>query len=133
MIAVKGMKMPSKCEACRFNFGGYCVATDGEQLIRFNDRRQSWCPLRDVKQLSVVRIYPYEDVVMVPNDILLKNALDGIGRRIGKIIVDTPDVRVIKSAPYNRYAQSDACCDSEADGVKLRADVWVVEPEVDVK
>lgn len=131
MIAVKDMKMPQKCEACRFNFGGYCVATDGEQLIRFNDRRQSWCPLRDVKKLSVVRIYPHEDVVMVPNDKLLEYALSEIGRTIGQSIVDTPEVRVIKSFPYNTYTQSDASCDIEADSVKLNADVWVVEPEVD--
>lgn len=131
MIAVNGMKMPLKCEVCRFNLGGYCVATDGEQLIRFNDRRQSWCPLRDVIQLSVVRIYPHENVVMVPNDKLLEYALGEIGRTIGKSIVDTPEMRVIKSVPYNTYAQ-DACCDIEADSVKLNADVWVVEPEVDV-
>lgn len=132
MIAVNGMKMPLKCEVCRFNLGGYCVATDGEQLIRFNDRRQSWCPLRDVKQLSVVRIYPHEDVVMVPNDKLLEYALSEIGKTIGKSIVDTPEFRVIKSWPYNTYEQSDACCDIEADSVKLSAYVWVVEPEVDV-
>jgi len=131
MIAVNGMKMPMKCEVCRFNLGGYCVATDGEELIRFNGRRQSWCPLRDVKQLSVVRIYPYEDVVMVPNDKLLEYALGEIGKTIGKSIVDTPEARVIKSTPYNTYAQSDDCCDIEADSVKLRADVLVVEPEVD--
>ena len=131
MIAVKGMKMPQKCEACRFNCGGYCVATEGERLIRFNDRRQSWCPLRDVKRLSVVRIYPYEDGVMVPNDKLLEYALGEIGRTIGQSIVDTPEVRVIKSLPYNTYTQSDASCDIEADSVKLNADVWVVEPEVD--
>lgn len=132
MIAISGMYMPKKCEVCRFNFGGYCVATDGEQLIRFNDGRQSWCPLRDVKQLSVVRIYPHEDVVMVPNDKLLKYALGEIGRTIGEYIVDTPEARVIKSTPYNTYTQSDANCDIEADSVKLNADVWVVEPEVDV-
>ena len=131
MIAVKGMKMPQKCEACRFTFGGYCVATEGERLIRFNDRRQSWCPLRDVKRLSVVRIYPYEDVVMFPNDKLLEYALGEIGRTIGQSIVDTPEVRVIKSLPYNTYTQSDASCDIEADSLILNADVWVVEPEVD--
>lgn len=132
MIAVKDMKIPQKCEICRFNLGGYCVASEGKRLILFDARRQSWCPLRDVKRLSVVRIYLYEDVVMVPNDKLLEYAMGEIGRTIGQFIVDTPEVRVIKSLPYNTYTQSDASCDIEADSVKLNADVWVVEPEVDV-
>ena len=132
MIVISGMYMPKKCEVCRFNMGGFCVAIDEERQIMFDSRRQSWCPLRDVKRLSVVRIYPHEDVVMVPNDKLLEYALGEIGRTIGKSIVDTPEARVIKSAPYNTYEQSDACCDIVADSVKLSADVWVVEPEVDV-
>ena len=56
MIAVKGMKMPEKCEVCRFNLGGYCVATEGERLIRFDVRRQSWCPLKKVETVMGERI-----------------------------------------------------------------------------
>ena len=132
MIAISDMYMPKKCEVCRFNMGGFCVAIDGERQIMFDSRRKSWCPLRNIQHLCLVRIYPHEDVVMVPNDKLLEYALGEIGRTIGKSIVDTPEVRVIKSWPYNTYAQSDASCDIEADSVKLNADVWVVEPEVDV-
>lgn len=129
MIAIK-MDMPKTCGDCKLCSRNYACIPLNRATLR--DEKPNWCPLRDVKQLSVVRIYPHEDVVMVPNDKLLEYALGEIGRTIGKSIVDTPEVRVIKSMPYNTYEQSDACCDIEADSVKLSADVWVVEPEVDV-
>lgn len=70
MIAVKGMKMPQKCEVCRFNLGGYCVATEGEQLIRFNARRQSWCPLKKVETVMGERLVDEYMLARIPKELI---------------------------------------------------------------
>ena len=129
MIAIK-MDMPKTCGDCKLCSRNYACIPLNRATLR--DEKPNWCPLRDVRHLCVERIYPHEDVVMVPNDKLLKYAMGEIGRKIGEYIVDTPEVRVIQSTQYNTNTQSDACCDLDCDSVKLRADVWVVEPEVDV-
>lgn len=70
MIAVKGMKMPQKCEVCRFNLGDYCLATEGERLIRFDARRQSWCPLKKVETLMGERIVDEYMLARIPKELI---------------------------------------------------------------
>lgn len=89
MIAVNGMKMPQKCEVCRFNLGGYCVATEGERLIRFDARRQSWCPLKKVETVMSERVVDDTMLAHMPKEMIeqrvkqalkakLIEALDGV-------------------------------------------------------
>lgn len=89
MIAVKGMKMPQKCEVCRFNLGGYCLATEGERLIRFDARRQSWCPLKKVETVMGERLVDEYMLARIPKELIeprvkqelkakLFEALDGV-------------------------------------------------------
>ena len=89
MIAMKGMEMPKKCEVCRFNLGGYCLATEGERLIMFDAKRQSWCPLKKVETLMGERLVDEYMLARVPKEMIeqrvkqelkakLIEALDGI-------------------------------------------------------
>jgi len=83
------MKMPQKCEVCRFNLGGYGVATEGEQLIRFDARRQTWCPLKKVEAVMGERVVDDYMLARVPKEMIeprvkqalkakLIEALDGV-------------------------------------------------------
>lgn len=129
MIAVKGMGMPKTCGDCKLCSRNYVCIPSNRDTLR--DEKPDWCPLREVRHLCVERIYPHADIVMVDDEKLRQYALGEIGKTFGKHIIDTPEARVIQSWPYNTDTQSDACCSLDCDSVRLRADVWVVEPEVD--
>lgn len=70
MIAMKGMEMPEKCEVCRFNLGGYCLAIKGEQLILFNAKRQSWCPLKKVETMMGERLVDEYMLARIPKELI---------------------------------------------------------------
>lgn len=89
MIAVKGMKMPQKCEVCRFNLGVYCVATEEERLVKYMQRRQSWCPLKKVETMMSEHVVDDYMLARVPKELIeprvkqalkakLIEALDGV-------------------------------------------------------
>ena len=90
MIAVKGMKMPQKCEACRFNLGGYCVATEGEQLIRFDARRQSWCPLKKVEAVMGERVVDDTMLARMPKEMIEQQVNQDLKRLLVKALDDLP-------------------------------------------
>lgn len=70
MIAISDMYMPKKCEVCRFNMGGFCVAIDGERQIMFDARRQSWCPLKKVETLMGERLVDEYVLARVPKELV---------------------------------------------------------------
>ena len=69
MVAVK-MPMPQKCELCRFNTGGMCMATEDRREIYFDDRRQSWCPLKRVETLQSMQIVDEYMITHMPDEIM---------------------------------------------------------------
>lgn len=90
MIAVKGMKMPQKCEVYRFNFGGYCVATEGERLIRFDARRQSWCPLKKVETVMGERIVDDTMLARMPKEMIEQRVNQDLNRLLVKALDNIP-------------------------------------------
>ena len=90
MIAVKGMKMPQKCEVCRFNLGGYCVVTEGEKLIRFDARRQSWCPLKKVETVMGERIVDDTMLARMPKEMIEQRVNQDLKRLLVKALDDLP-------------------------------------------
>ena len=120
--------MPKVCGDCKLCSRNYVCIPSNRDTMR--DEKPDWCPLRDVKHICGERIYPHEEIVLVPDEKLREYALAEIGKRIWKCIVDTPEARVIQSWQYNTDQQRDACCEMESDSVRVRADVWIVAPEV---
>ena len=105
MIAVKGMKMPQKCESCRFNLGGYCMASEGKRLILFDARRQSWCPLKKVETVMSERIvddymldrFPKEMIEQIVKQELnakLIEALEGLPGVVATMRKEDDDIRL---------------------------------------
>lgn len=94
MIAVKGMKMPQKCEACRFNLGGYCVASEGKRLILFDARRQSWCPLKKVETVMGERIVDDYMLARVPKEMIERRVKQELNAELIKALDGLPGVIV---------------------------------------
>ena len=94
MIAVKDMKMPQKCEVCRFNLGGYCVATDGEKLIRFDARRQSWCPLKKVETVMSERIVDDYMLARFPKEMIERRVKQELNAKLIEALDGLPGVVV---------------------------------------
>lgn len=90
MIAVKGMKMPQKCEICRFNLGGYCVASEGKLLIRFDARRQSWCPLKKVEAVMGERVVDDTMLAHMPKELIEQRVNQDLKRLLVKALDDLP-------------------------------------------
>lgn len=119
MIAVNGMKMPMKCEVCRFNLGGYCVATEDEKLIRFDARRQSWCPLKKVEAVMGERVVDDTMLVHMPKDLIEQLVNQDLKKLLVKALDDLPGAVVkVRKEDYG-------------DGLRFRAVARVViEDEV---
>ena len=79
-----------KCEVCRFNLGGYCVATDGEQLIRFNDRRQSWCPLKKVETVMSEHVVDDYMLTRVPKELIEPRVKQALKAKLIEALNDMP-------------------------------------------
>lgn len=82
--------MPQKCEVCRFNLGGYCVATEGEQLIRFDARRQSWCPLKKVEAVMGGRVVDDTMLACMPKEMIGQRVNQDLKRLLVKAFDDLP-------------------------------------------
>ena len=94
MIAIKGMKMPQKCEVCRFNLGGFCVATEGEKLIRFDARRQSWCPLKKVEAVMSEHVVDDYMLARVPKELIEPRVKQALKAKLIEALNDMPGVVV---------------------------------------
>lgn len=90
MIAVKGMKMPQKCEVCRFNRGSYCMAIEGERLILFDARRQSWCPLKKVETVMSERIVDDYMISCVPKELIERRVNEELKAKLVEALYDMP-------------------------------------------
>jgi hypothetical protein len=84
------MKMPQKCEVCRFNLGGYCVATEGEQLIRFDARRQSWCPLKKVEAVMSERVVDDYMLARFPKEMIEQRVKQGLNAKLIEALDGVP-------------------------------------------
>jgi len=119
MIAVKGIKMPQKCEVCRFNLGGYCVATEGERLVKYMQRRQSWCPLKKVETVMGERVVDDTMLARMPKEMIEQRVNQDLKRLLVKALDDLPGA-VVK-----------VCKEDYGDGLRFRMVARVViEDEV---
>ena len=60
MVFIDGLSLPTKCSSCQFleMSQGYCLAYKNgrERKVPFEneDKRQKWCPLREVSEFRFV-------------------------------------------------------------------------------
>jgi hypothetical protein len=113
------MYMPKKCEVCRLNMGGFCVAIDGERQIMFDARRQSWCPLKKVETVMGERVVDDTMLAHMPKELIEQRVNQDLKRLLVKALDDLPGAVVkVRKEDYG-------------DGLRFRAVARVViEDEV---
>lgn len=96
MVAVK-MPMPQKCELCRFNTGGMCMATKDRRDIYFDSKRQSWCPLKRVETLLSEQIVDDSMIEHVPEELMEREIRGGLKRGLMRAVDEVPGAMPILS------------------------------------
>lgn len=121
MIAID-MKMPERCEDCRFEReDGSCCAMSKDFMGSTWDSpakgKPGWCPLRQVDKFMVENIVSKEDIEYIGRDTVKKYLKQVIGAKFGDAIVNN-SMYELEEIPDNYMS---------CPAIRVRASVCVVK------